>query len=489
MKTPMKTKDKREDRFEAVIGLEVHAQLRTKSKIFCGCSTQFVSEENVHVCPVCAGLPGTLPVLNRKAVDFAIKMALAVHCQIKETSVFARKNYFYPDLTKGYQISQYDQPLAEEGWVEIQTDHQSKKIRIQRVHMEEDAGKNVHGKRGSYVNLNRAGIPLIEIVSYPDLATAGEASQFLKKLRSVLRYTGVSDGNMEEGNLRCDVNVSLRQRADMKLGIRAEVKNINSFRFVEKAIEFEIQRQAEILEGGNQVLQETRLFDANRGETFSMRSKEEAHDYRYFPEPDLISLEIEKSWIEDLRGQLPELPDEKAKRFASQYQLPQYDAALLVQEKELAEYYEEVVNTSHQFKLAKLASNWVLTELLRIVSPDKIETSPVSSKHLGELIQLITSGVISGKIAKTVFEKMMISRQSPKIIVEKEGLRQVSDEGVVIEAVEKVLKERKEEVEKYKNGNEKLFGFFVGQVMKLTEGKANPALVNQILKKKLAEKK
>lgn len=480
MKTP------REDRFEAVIGLEVHAQLKTKSKIFCGCSTEFVSEENVHVCPVCAGLPGTLPVLNRKAVDFAMKMALAVHCQVNETSIFARKNYFYPDLPKGYQISQYDKPLAEEGWVEIQTDGQSKKIRIQRVHMEEDAGKNVHGKRESYVNLNRAGIPLIEIVSYPDLATAEEASQYLKKLRSILRYTGVSDGNMEEGNLRCDVNVSLRQRADMKLGTRAEIKNINSFRFVEKAIDFEIQRQAEILEGGNQVIQETRLFDANRGETFSMRSKEEAHDYRYFPEPDLISLEIEKSWIEDLRSQIPELPDEKTKRFAAQYQLPQYDAALLVQEKELAEYYEEVASASHQ---PKLAGNWILTELLRVVSADQIETSPISSKHLGELIQLITSGVISGKIAKTVFEKMMISRQSPQIIVEKEGLRQVLDEDVVIEAVEKVLTERRGEVEKYRAGNEKLFGFFVGQIMKLTEGKANPALVNQILKKKLAEKK
>ncbi len=477
-------KDKREDRFEAVIGLEVHAQLRTKSKIFCGCSTKFVSEENVHVCPVCAGLPGTLPVLNRKAVDFAMKMALAAHCHINETSIFARKNYFYPDLPKGYQISQYDKPLAEEGWVEIQTDGQSKKIRIQRIHMEEDAGKNVHGKRGSYVNLNRAGVPLIEIVSYPDLATSGEASQYVKKLRSILRYTGVSDGNMEEGNLRCDVNVSVRQRGEKKLGTRSEVKNINSFRFIEKAIEFEIQRQTEILEGGNQVIQETRLFDANRGETFSMRSKEEAHDYRYFPEPDLVSLNVEKSWIEDCESKLPELPDEKAKRFAAQYQLSHYDAALLVQEKELAEYYEEVAHASHQ---PKLASNWILTELLHVVSADQIETSPVSSKHLGELIQLITSGVISGKIAKTVFEKMMISRQAPKIIVEKEGLWQVSDEGVVIEAVEKILTERKEEVEKYRAGNEKLFGFFVGQIMKLTEGKANPALVNQILKKKLGK--
>lgn len=478
----MKAKESQGDSFEAVIGLEVHAQLKTKSKIFCGCSTEFVAEENVHVCPVCAGLPGTLPVLNRRVLDYAMKMALATRCHVNKGCVFSRKNYFYPDLPKGYQISQYDQPLAEEGWVEIQTDGGQKKIRIQRIHLEEDAGKNIHGKRGSYVNLNRAGVPLIEIVSHPDLRTAREASQYLRKLRSILRYLDVSEGNMEEGNLRCDVNVSLKRPQEEKWGTRAEVKNINSFKFVEKAIEFEIQRQGAILQSGNLVIQETRLFDASRGETFSMRSKEEAHDYRYFPEPDLVPLEIAPLWIEDLRSKLPELPDEKAKRFVADYQLPPYDATLLVQEKGLAEYYEGVVHICRQ---PKLASNWVLTELLSVVPADQIEKSPISSSHLGELIQLISDGSISGKIAKTVFEKMLISRQSPKIIVKQEGLAQISDEGVVEASVDKVLREYPREFEKYKAGNEKLFGFFVGRVMKLTEGKANPLLVNKVLKEKL----
>jgi len=463
--------------YEAVIGLEVHAQLKTKSKIFCGCSTEFNAKENENTCPVCTGMPGSLPVLNKKAVEFALKMAMATQCTIHEKSIFARKNYFYPDLPKGYQISQYDKPLAVQGKVG--------KVRIHRIHMEEDAGKNIHGTVSSYVNLNRAGIPLIEIVSEPDMRSSQEAGEYLRELRSMLRYLDICDGNMEEGSFRCDVNISIRPLTQKEYGTRAEIKNINSFRFVEKAIEYEIERQKEVLESGKRVVQETRLWDSEKNQTFSMRSKEEAHDYRYFPDPDLLPLQIPNTWIEDVKKSIPELGAQKKERFMNQYGLTEYDAGLLVQEKELAQYFEEVVQICQQ---PKLASNWILSELLRETTATQIAASPISSKHLGELIKLIQKGTISGKIAKTIFEKMWNSGQSPKTIVEKEGLVQVSDENVIRQWVEEVLKNNQKFVDEYRAGRTKLLGFFVGEIMKKSQGKANPATIHEILKKKLDSK-
>ncbi len=468
--------------YESVIGLEVHAQLKTKSKLFCGCSTEFNAKENENTCPVCTGMPGSLPVLNKLAVDYAIKMAHATHCNINEVSIWARKNYFYPDLPKNYQISQYDRPLAEEGFVEITCDGLSKKIGLVRIHMEEDAGKNIHGTIASYVNLNRAGTPLIEIVSKPDMRSAKEAGIYLRELRSMVRYLDVCDGNMEEGSFRCDVNISLRKVGQAELGKRAEIKNINSFRFVEKAIEFEFDRQKEILDSGGRVIQETRLWDSEKNQTFSMRSKEEAHDYRYFPEPDLLPLTVDRSWTEEIKKTLPELGQEKKKRFMTQYALSEYDAALLTLEKELAQYYEEAVSIS---KNPKLTCNWILSELLREFDSDKIASCKISSKHLGELVHLIDAGTISGKIAKEIFSKMLTTGQPPQKIVEKEGLTQVLDEAIIETWIDEVLKENKESVDKYRAGQQKLFGFFVGQVMKKSQGKANPALVNERLKKKL----
>ncbi len=468
--------------YEPVIGLEVHAQLKTQSKIFCGCSTKFDAKENELTCPVCTGMPGCLPVLNKRAVEFAIKMALATQCHMNEKSIFARKNYFYPDLPKGYQISQYDKPLAQQGSLEISLDGATKKIRLHRIHMEEDAGKNVHGTISSYVNLNRAGIPLIEIVSEPDIRSAQEAGVYLRELRSMLRYLEVCDGNMEEGSFRCDVNISVRPLGQKEFGTRCEVKNINSFRFVEKAIEYEIQRQIEVVESGAKVIQETRLWDSNQNKTFSMRSKEEAHDYRYFPEPDLLPLIVESHWIEELKRTLPELAQEKKARFMKMYQLSEYDASLLTQEKSLAQYFESVVELC---KEPKLATNWILSELLREFGPEQVEACPITPQRLGELLDLITKGTISGKIAKEVFEKMLQTGQAPRAIVEKEGLVQVSDAGQIEVLVHEVLKEQKAFVDKYHAGQIKLFGFFVGEVMKKSRGKANPAMVNEFLKKKL----
>ncbi len=470
--------------YEPVIGLEVHAQLKTQSKIFCGCSTKFDAKENEFTCPVCTGMPGCLPVLNKKAVEFSVKMALATHCQVNERSIFARKNYFYPDLPKGYQISQYDQPLAQKGHVEIQVDGQTKKIRLHRIHMEEDAGKNIHGTISSYVNLNRAGIPLIEIVSEPDVRSSQEAGAYLRELRSMLRYLEVCDGNMEEGSFRCDVNVSVKPIEQKEFGTRCEVKNINSFRFVEKAIEYEIQRQIEVLEGGAKVIQETRLWDSDQNKTFSMRSKEEAHDYRYFPEPDLLPLRVAPAWVEEIKRTLPELAKQKKERFMKMYQLSSYDASLLVQEKSLAQYFESVIEIC---KEPKLASNWILSELLREFGPEQGATSPVTPQHLGELLALIVKGTISGKIAKQIFEKMVQTGQAPQAIVQKEGLIQVSDVAQIEAWVEEVLKEQKAFVDKYHAGQTKLFGFFVGEVMKKSHGKANPAKVNETLKKKLVK--
>ncbi|MBI2645576.1 MAG: Asp-tRNA(Asn)/Glu-tRNA(Gln) amidotransferase subunit GatB [Deltaproteobacteria bacterium] len=468
--------------YEPVMGLEVHAQLKTQSKIFCGCSTKFDAKENELTCPVCTGMPGCLPVLNKRAVEFAIKMALATHCNINEKSIFARKNYFYPDLPKGYQISQYDKPLAQKGVVEISIDGQVKKIRLHRIHMEEDAGKNIHGTISSYVNLNRAGIPLIEIVSEPDVRSSQEAGAYLRELRSMLRYLEVCDGNMEEGSFRCDVNVSVRPVGQKEFGTRCEVKNINSFRFVEKAIEYEIQRQIEVLESGAKVIQETRLWDSDQNKTFSMRSKEEAHDYRYFPEPDLLPLMIEQHWVEEIKRTLPELASEKKLRFMKMYQLSEYDASQLVQEKFLAQYFESVVELC---KEPKLVSNWILSELLREFGPEQVASCPMTPQHLGELLVLITNGTISGKIAKHVFGKMLETGQAPQAIVEKEGLVQVSDHVQIEALVIEVLKEQKAFVDKYLAGQTKLFGFFVGEVMKKSHGKANPAMVNEFLKKKL----
>ena len=472
--------------YEPVIGLEIHAQLKTKTKIFCACPTDFEASENNHVCPVCAGMPGSLPVLNKAVVELALKMALATSCRINSQSIFARKNYFYPDLPKGYQISQYDEPLAEEGTVEIELGPMNRKsIGLIRIHLEEDAGKNVHRANHSYVNLNRAGIPLIEIVSKPDLRSAEEAGAYLRELRKMMRYLEICDGNMEEGNLRCDVNVSLRKQGSLTFGTRVEIKNINSFRFVEKAIEYEIERQTSLLEEGKPITQETRLYDSDKNRTYSMRSKEEAHDYRYFPDPDLLPIRIDALWKEQMLGGLPELPLARKERFIKHYGLSPYNASLLTQEKEVADYFEAAVRVCQK---PTLVSNWILTELLREINMSEIQTSVIQPHHLGELIQCIEEGTISGKMAKEVFSKMLKCQGSPKEIIQKEGWNQISSEENLKPIVEKILEAHKEVVQRYQNGNEKLFGFLVGQVIKLSKGTANPTVVNQVLKKRLEKK-
>jgi len=472
--------------YEAIIGLEVHAQLLTKSKIFCNCSTKFGAQPNSHVCPVCMGMPGILPVLNKKVVEFALKMALATHCRINFYSVFARKNYFYPDLPKGYQISQYEHPLAEDGWVEIEVNGQKKQIGILRIHMEEDAGKLMHDphKPISYVDFNRTGVPLIEIVSKPDIRTPEEGVAYLKKLRSILRYLEICDGNMEEGSFRCDANISLRLVNAEKFGVRTELKNMNSFKHVQRALAYEIERQRSILEQGGSVIQETRLWDENRGITRSMRGKEEAHDYRYFPDPDLMPVVIDKKWIEEIEKTLPELPDVKKERFKQVYGLPEYDAEVLTSEKELAEYFERVVKWGSD---AKLASNWLMSEVLRKLNQQKQEITacPITPKDLAELLQLIQKGTISGKIAKVVFEEMYSSGKPASQIVREKGLVQITDQAVLEKIAQKIIESYPKEVEQYKAGKEKLLGFFVGQMMKQTKGKANPQLVNKIFKKLL----
>ena len=472
--------------FEAVIGLEIHAQLKTTSKIFCGCSTEFGAAPNTHTCPVCLGMPGVLPVLNRKVVDFAIRMGLACQCEIASESRFARKNYFYPDLPKGYQISQYDKPIAEHGYIDIDTERGSKRVGITRIHMEEDAGKLLHdpAAAASRVDLNRTGIPLLEIVSEPDLRSAEEAGAYLRKVHSILRYLDICDGNMEEGSFRCDANVSIRPMGQPEFGTRAEIKNVNSFRFVEKAIQYEITRQKEVLMDGGQVVQETRLWNADTGRTFSMRSKEEAHDYRYFPDPDLVTLEIGEEWIEQIRSGLPELPDAKKARFITQYQLPAYDADLLSASREMAEYFESCVRLGAG---PKTASNWIMGPLLSELNRGgkSIAESPVSPEHMSELIRLIENNTISGKIAKKVFEKMVQSGDTPANIVRSDDLIQVSDSAAIEPLIREVIAKHPNEAEDYRNGKEKVFGFFVGQVMKASHGKANPQMVNELLKKLL----
>jgi aspartyl-tRNA(Asn)/glutamyl-tRNA(Gln) amidotransferase subunit B len=475
-----------EMRFEPVIGLEIHAQLLTQSKIFCGCSTKFGASPNTHACPVCLGMPGVLPVLNREVVEFAMKMALATHCTIAPFSQFARKNYFYPDLPKGYQISQYEFPLARDGWVELETEAWTSRIRIHRIHMEEDAGKLIHDEFQpiSYVDFNRTGVPLLEIVSEPDIRTPEEAATYLRTLREILRYLEICDGNMEEGSMRCDANVSLRPVGTDPLGVKAELKNMNSFRNVQRALEFEIRRQTTLLERGEPIIQETRLWDANRNVTVSMRGKEEAHDYRYFPDPDLVPIVVDKDWIEAVRAKLPELPDTRRERFIRDYGLPVYDAQVLTSSKALANYFESVVDT---FRQPKVASNWIMSELMRELKRDdrEIEACPVTPDNLAELLQLIDKGMVSGKLAKAVFEQMYATGKRAVAIVEEKGLVQVKDEGAIASVVDEVLAENPTEVERYKAGNDKLIGFFVGQIMRKTKGKANPQLANEILIKKL----
>jgi len=470
--------------YEAVIGLEIHVQLQTKSKMFCSDSAAFGGADNEHTCPVCAGLPGALPVVNEKALEYSIKTGLALNCEINPRSVFARKQYFYPDLPKGYQISQYDKPLCTNGYVEFILDGERKRVNIQRAHMEEDAGKSLHHGDYTLIDLNRAGVPLLEIVSGPDMRTPAEAAEYARTVRRIVRYLGVCDGNLEEGSMRCDCNVSVRKRGESRLGTKVEIKNINSFRFIEKAVEYEIHRQIDCLESGDPIFQETRLYDPDKNRTFTMRSKEEVQDYRYFPEPDLLAVELKEEWIQKIKAGLPELPLARAERFIEQYKLPTYDAFILTQEKDLADYFEDVARVCGN---PKAASNWVMTEFMRELNEAKKEPgeAPVTAANLGQLISMIEKGTISGRIAKSVFSEMWASGKDPETIVKEKGLTQVTDTGAIAKIIDDVLAAHPSAVEEYKAGKEKLFGFFVGQVMKATKGQANPAVVNNLLKEKL----
>jgi aspartyl-tRNA(Asn)/glutamyl-tRNA(Gln) amidotransferase subunit B len=474
--------------FQPVIGLEVHAQMLTQSKIFCGCSTAFGAAPNHNTCPVCLGLPGVLPVLNARVVEYAIRTGLALGCTIKKTSIWSRKNYFYPDLPKGYQITQFDQPICEWGQLSIDTPGGEKVIRVRRIHMEEDAGKSVHDASASesLVDLNRAGVPLLEIVSEPDLRGADEAVDYLKALRDVLVYLGVNDGNMEEGSFRCDANVSVMRKGATAYGQRVELKNINSFRFIKQAIEYEISRQVDVIESGGKVGQETRLYDPNKGLTRSMRSKEEAHDYRYFPEPDLPPLHVTDARIDEVAKSLPELPRAKMSRFMSQYGLPEYDAKILCAERPLADYFEAV---AQHFNGYKRLSNWFLGELLRLLKDEggSVTTLRFSTVQFAKLLEEVEKGSISANAGKDVFGEMFRTGKDPEAIISEKGLAQVSDTGAIEAVVDEVLAKNAAEVEKYKAGKKQSFGFFVGQVMRAMKGKGNPALVNELLKKKLGE--
>jgi aspartyl-tRNA(Asn)/glutamyl-tRNA(Gln) amidotransferase subunit B len=474
--------------FEPVIGLEIHAQLKTATKIFCGCSTAFGAPPNTHTCPVCLGMPGVLPVLNKKVVEHTLRMALATHCTIPAQSRFARKNYFYPDLPKGYQISQYELPIAINGHVDIDLNGGTKRIGLTRIHMEEDAGKLIHddGRPISFVDLNRTGTPLMEIVSEPDLRSAEEAGAYLRVLRTIIRWIDVGDGNMEEGSFRCDANISIRPKGSDTLGTRTEIKNLNSFKHVEKAIAYETARQTDILAESGQVVQETRLWDPVKGVTLSMRSKEEAHDYRYFPDPDLLPLVIDPAWIDAVQKALPELPDARRARFVADYQLPDYDAGVLTASRELADYFEACLKDCHQ---PKQVSNWIMGPLLGLLNAEgkPIEQAPICAADLAGLLKLIDEDVISGKIAKTVFDEMAASKKSAQTIVSEKGLAQVSDTSALADEIDTIITAHPDEVVRFKAGNTKLMGFFVGQVMKATQGKANPKLVNAILGKKLSE--
>jgi len=472
--------------FEPVIGLEVHAQLKTKTKIFCACSTSFGAPPNTHTCPVCLGMPGVLPVLNKKVVEYTLRMAMASNCEIARESRFARKNYFYPDLPKGYQISQYELPIARHGFVDIEVNGGLRRIGITRIHMEEDAGKLGHDadRPFSRVDFNRTGVPLIEIVSEPDIRQPEEAGAYLKQLRSIVRYLGICDGNLEEGSFRCDANVSIRPPNTQTLGTRTELKNLNSFKHVEKALQYEINRQKEVLMVGGQIVQETRQWDPDKNKSTSMRGKEEAHDYRYFPDPDLLPLMIDEGWIAEVEKNLPELPDAKKKRFMDQYELPPYDADLLTSDRELADYFE---NCTREFPQPKKVSNWVMGSLLGLLNAQEktIEDAPVSAVDLARMLALVEEGVISGKIAKTVFDEMARTGKPAKQIVAEKGLVQITDTDALEDVVLRIISNHPKEVEAYKSGKTKLLGFFVGQIMKETRGQANPKMVNEILKKKL----
>lgn len=479
-------------KYEAVIGLEVHAQLLTESKIFCGCSTRFGGEPNANTCPVCAGFPGVLPVLNERVIEFAMRAGLAMHCEIARASRLARKNYFYPDLPKGYQISQYELPLCAKGYLDVEiTGAVTKHVRLTRIHVEEDAGKTIHDLRGdaSLVDLNRAGVPLLEIVSEPDLRSADEARTYLKSLRAILQYLGICDGNMEEGSLRCDANVSVRPAGSAILGTKVEIKNLNSFKALEKAILYETQRQSETVDEGGTLIQETRLWDENGEVTRAMRSKESAHDYRYFPDPDLPPIIVDDDWIDRIRATLPELPEQRRRRFMADYSLPGYDAELLTSRKDIADYFEAALAVHPN---AKAVSHWIAGDLFRVLKERKLDEQftisrwPVQPAQLAELVRLIDNGKISGKIAKSVFESLLDSTRSPRQIVDEKGLEQVSDITSINGAVDEVLATHARQVAAYRSGNEKIFGFLVGQVMKSTRGKANPQMVNEILKQKLA---
>ena len=473
--------------FETIIGLEVHAQMLTDTKIFCTCSTKFGGAPNSHTCPVCLGMPGVLPVLNMKVVEYAMMMALATNCTINPSNSFARKNYFYPDLPKGYQISQYAYPLAEHGYVWIETDGKQKKIGITRIHMEEDAGKLIHDENNpfSYVDLNRTGVPLIEIVGEPDIRSPEEAAEYLKRLHEILVYLEICDGNMEEGSFRCDANVSIRPIGQKEFGTRTELKNMNSFRNVQRALEYEIKRQQYLVENGEPIIQETRLWDDAQGATNSMRSKEEAHDYRYFPDPDLVKVVVDEDWIAKIRKSLPELPVAKRERFIREYQIPAYDAGVLTADKALALYYEDVVRLCGK---PKQASNWVMGDVLRFLNEEKrdIRQCPISARSLADMINLIEEGTISGKMAKDIVEDMYHTGKPPQDIIREKGLVQITDEGELTETIKAIIDAHPAQLADYRGGREKLFGFFVGQVMKATQGKANPQLVNNLLKKMLA---
>jgi aspartyl-tRNA(Asn)/glutamyl-tRNA(Gln) amidotransferase subunit B len=476
-------------RYEPVIGLEVHVQLSTATKIFCGCPTGFGAPPNTNVCPVCLGLPGALPVLNRGAVELAIRGALALKCRIRPHSRFARKNYFYPDLPKGYQISQYDEPLAEHGQVDISIDGKPRRIGVTRVHMEDDAGKSIHdgfkdSDRYSYVDLNRSGTPLIEIVSEPDMRSSAEAYEYLSEVKQALQFIEVSTCDMEKGHLRCDANVSVRLKGAEKFGVKAEVKNLNSFRFLKLALDFEIARQVAVLETGGRVVQETRLYDPNRGETFSMRSKEDAHDYRYFPEPDLVPLSIGADWIAEIQASMPELPACKRARFIQDYGLREYDSEVLTQSRAASDYFETAAKISGD---AKSSANWVMGDLMAALKVEnkEIAQSPVRAEDLGALVKMIVSGELSGKLAKEIFPRMFATGDAPGVIVEREGLKQISDAGALDAIIADVIAANPKQVEQYRGGKTTVINFLVGQAMKATRGQANVGVVTELLKQKL----